>query len=160
MTRADLKHCGKIPDAREELNRSVREGRIESRHSIKSLEGMGSSSHDLGAELRMHSFTVNCDTFSNEEKVAAVVPVTSVEVTCSEAMLALSFSTLLVKCLMKILGRSALGQMVGNILGGCLFECINYLVQFFTGRCQGYSFSVKFTLGCVHKFLLMTWTSL
>ena len=60
MTRADLKHCGKIPDAREELNRSVREGRIESRHSIKSLEGMGSSLHDLGAELRMHSFTVNC----------------------------------------------------------------------------------------------------
>ena len=57
---------------------------------------MGSSSHDLGAELRMHSFTVNCDTFSNEEKVAAVVPVTSVEVTCSEAMLALSFSALLV----------------------------------------------------------------
>ena len=57
----------------------------------------------------MHSFTVNCDTFSNEEKVAAVVPVASVEATCSEAMLALSFSTLLVKCLMKILGRSALG---------------------------------------------------
>ena len=76
MTRADLKHCGKIPDAREELNRSVREGRIESRHSINSLEGMGSSSHDLGAELRLHSFNVNCDTFSNEEKVAAVVPVT------------------------------------------------------------------------------------
>ena len=108
----------------------MREGRIESRHSIKSLEGMGSSSHDLGAELRMHSFTVegmgssshdlgaelrmhsftvNCDTFSNGEKVAAVVPVTSVEETCSKAMLALSFSTLLVKCLMKILGRSALG---------------------------------------------------
>ena len=70
---------------------------------------MGPSSHDLRAELRMHSFTVDCDTFSNEEKVAAVVPVISVEVTCSEAMLALSFSTLLVKCLMKILGRSALG---------------------------------------------------
>ena len=50
---------------------------------------MGSSSHDFGAEIRMHSFTVNCDTFSNEEKVAAVVPETSVEVTCSEAMLAL-----------------------------------------------------------------------
>ena len=45
----------------------------------------------------MHSFTVNCDTFSNEEKVAAFVPITSVEVTCSEAMLALSFFTLLVK---------------------------------------------------------------
>ena len=86
----------------------MREGRIEFRHSIKSLEGMESRSQDLGAEIRLHSFTVNCDTFSNEEKVAAVVPVTIVEVTCSEAMLALSFSTLLVKCLMKILGRSSL----------------------------------------------------
>ena len=56
----------------------------------------------------MHSFTVHCDTFSNEEKVAAVVPVTSAEVTCSEAMLPLSFYTLLVKCLIKRLGRSAL----------------------------------------------------
>ena len=74
----------------------MREGRIQSRHSIKSLEGIGSSSHDIGAELRMHSFTVNCGTFLNEEKVAAVVPVTSVKVKCSEAMLALSFSTLLV----------------------------------------------------------------
>ena len=98
-----------MPDAREELNRSVREWRMESIHSIQSLEGMGSRSHNLGAELRMHSFTVNCYTFSNEEKVAVVVPVTSVEVTCSEAMLALCFPTLLVKCLMKILGRSALG---------------------------------------------------
>ena len=69
MTRADLKHCLKMPDEREELNRSVREGRIESRHSIKNLEGNGSSSHDLGAEIRMHSFTVNCDTFSNEKKL-------------------------------------------------------------------------------------------
>ena len=108
MTRADLKHCGKMPDAREDLNRSVIEGRIESRHSIKSLEGMGSSSHDIGAELRMHFFTAKCDTFSNEEKVAAVVPVTSVEATCSEAMVAQCFFTLLAKCLMKILGRSAL----------------------------------------------------
>ena len=96
MTRADLKHYGKMPGAREELNRSVREGRIQSRHFIKSLEGMGSSSHDLGAELRMHSFTVNCETFSNEEKVAVVVPVTSVDITFSEAMLALSFYTLMV----------------------------------------------------------------
>ena len=85
-----------MPDARKELNRSVRKGRIESIHSIKSLEGVGSSTHDLGAEIIMHSFTVNCDTFSNEEKVVAVVPVTSVEETCSEAMLALCFSTLLV----------------------------------------------------------------
>ena len=37
MTRADLKHCGKIPEAGEELNRSVREGRIESRHFIHSM---------------------------------------------------------------------------------------------------------------------------
>ena len=90
-----------MPDAREELNRYVREGRIESIHYIKSLEGMGSCSHDLGAEIRMQSFTVNCDTFSNLKKVAAVVPVASVEVTCSEAMLAINFSTLLVKYLIK-----------------------------------------------------------
>ena len=70
---------------------------------------MGLSSHDLGAEIGMHSFTVNCDTISNEEKIAVVAPVTCVEETCSEAMLALSFSTLLVKCFMKIPGRSALG---------------------------------------------------
>ena len=69
MTRADLKHCVKIPEAREELNRSVREGRIESIHSIKSLEGIGSSSHDVGAELRMRSFTVNCDTFQMKKKL-------------------------------------------------------------------------------------------
>ena len=85
-----------MPDARDELNISMREWKIESRHSIKCLEGMGPSSHDLGAETRMHSFTVNYETFSKEEKVAAVVPVASLEVTCSEAMLALSFSTLLV----------------------------------------------------------------
>ena len=89
MTRADLKHFLKVPDAREELNRSVREGRIESRHSIKSLLGMGSRSHDIIAQLRMHSWTVDCD------------PVISVEVT----LLALSLSTLLAKCLMKRLGK-------------------------------------------------------
>ena len=96
MTRADLKQCAKMPDAREELNRSVREWRIESRHSIKSLEGLGLRSYDIGAELRMHSFTANCDTFSNEEKVAVVI--TNDEVTCCEAMFALSFSSLLAKC--------------------------------------------------------------
>ena len=37
-------------------------------------------------------------------------------------MLALSFSTLLVKCLIKIQGSSALGLIVGNTLGECLFE--------------------------------------
>ena len=69
---------------------------------------MRSRSHDLGAELRMHSFTVDCDTFQNKEKVVVIVPVTSVEITGSEAMIALSFSTSLVKCLMKILGWSKL----------------------------------------------------
>ena len=42
----------------------------------------------------MHSFTVDCDTFQNEEKVAVFVPLTSVQVTDSEVMLALSFYTL------------------------------------------------------------------
>ena len=69
MSRADLNHCGKMPDAREELNGSVRERRIEYRHSIKSLDVMGSRSHDLGAELRMHSFTVDCDTFEMKKKM-------------------------------------------------------------------------------------------
>ena len=64
---------------------------MESRHSIESLEGMGSMSHDLGEESRMNSFTIKLDTFSNEEKVAVVVPVTSVEEICFDAMVALSF---------------------------------------------------------------------
>ena len=37
-------------------------------------------------------FTVDCDTFSSEEKVVVVVSVTSVEVAGCEVMLALSFS--------------------------------------------------------------------
>ena len=98
-----------MTDAREELNRSVRGGRIESRHSINSLKGMGSRSDDIGAIIRIHSFTLDCKTFSNEEKVAVVVPVTIIEVTGSEAMLALSFSTLLLNFLMTRLGRSELG---------------------------------------------------
>ena len=40
-----------MPDAPEELIRSVSEGRIKSRHSIRCLEGMRSRSHDLGAEI-------------------------------------------------------------------------------------------------------------
>ena len=40
MTSADFKHCGKMPDARIELNRSVSEGKIESRHSDMSSEEM------------------------------------------------------------------------------------------------------------------------
>ena len=84
---------------------------------------MESRSHDLGAELRMHYLTVECDTFL---LVAVAVSVTSVEieVTGSEAILAPCFSDLLLKCLMKRLEGSALGQMVCNILGGCLFESV------------------------------------
>ena len=70
---------------------------------------MGSRSHDLRAEIRMHYFTADCETLSNDEKVAVVVPVTSVEVAGTETMLALSLSILLAKCLMKIMERSALG---------------------------------------------------
>ena len=36
---------------------------------------MGSRSHDLGTELRMHSFPVDHDIFSNKEEVEAVDPV-------------------------------------------------------------------------------------
>ena len=57
---------------------------------------VGSRLHDLGAELIMHSLTVDCDTFSYEEKDAVVVPITSVEVKIigCNAMFSLSFSTL------------------------------------------------------------------
>ena len=78
MTGADFKHC-KMPEATVDMNRSVRKGRIESRHSIKAFEEMGSRSPDLGVEVRMHSLTVDCDTFSNEEKASLVVPVTRVD---------------------------------------------------------------------------------
>ena len=47
---------------------------------------MGSGSYDLVAELRMHSFTVNCYTLLSEENVVEVVSVIGVEVTFSEAM--------------------------------------------------------------------------
>ena len=45
----------------------------------------------------MHSLTDDCDTFSKEEKVVIVVSVTHLEVVVTgfEAILALSFSTLL-----------------------------------------------------------------
>ena len=39
MTKADLKHCGMMPDASEESKLSVRDGRIQSRHCIRALIG-------------------------------------------------------------------------------------------------------------------------
>ena len=56
--------------------------------------------------------TINCDTFSDGEKVTVVVPVTSVEVTCSEAMLALSFSTLLIIIIMVIFKCYFSGELI------------------------------------------------
>ena len=62
-------HCWKTPDVREELGRSVREERIESRHSIKSLEGMESKSRDLGGELRMRFWLWIMTLFQIKKKV-------------------------------------------------------------------------------------------
>ena len=61
--RADLMHCGKKPNIREEFNGSLSKWRIESRHAIESLDGIRSRSHHLRAQLRMLSLTVDCDTF-------------------------------------------------------------------------------------------------
>ena len=38
----------------------------------------------------MHYFTVDCDTFSNEEQVVVVVPATSVDIAGSKEMLSLN----------------------------------------------------------------------
>ena len=99
MTRDDLQHCGKVTGISEELNRSVRKGRIEPGHSKKILKEIGSRSHNLGAELRMHSLKMDCDNYSNREKVAVIAPVTSakVMVTGSKAMFALSLFIVLLK---------------------------------------------------------------
>ena len=71
MTRADLKHCGKIPEAREESNRSVREGRVELRHYIKSLEGMESSNHFLGyATFELATIPLLFCTYVDEAEVS------------------------------------------------------------------------------------------
>ena len=53
---------GRISDTREEINTLVREGKVEFRHFIISLEGIGSWSHDLGAEVSIHFLTVDCKT--------------------------------------------------------------------------------------------------
>ena len=73
VTRTVLKRYGKMPDTREALNRSVRERRIESGHSIKSLQGMGSRSSDFGTNIGIYSFTVDCETSYSEDNVALVV---------------------------------------------------------------------------------------
>ena len=49
----------------------------------------------------MHSSTVDCDNYSNKEKVTIYVLVINVEETGSQAMLSLGFSSLMVNCLMK-----------------------------------------------------------
>ena len=52
VTRAYLKNYEKMPDAKEELNGSVRKGKIELIDSLMSLEEIGSRSHDLRAEKK------------------------------------------------------------------------------------------------------------
>ena len=60
------------------------------------MKRIRSRSRDVGAEIRIHSFTVDCDTFSNEVKIEVVVLVTSeeVDVKGSKAMFATWISTL------------------------------------------------------------------
>ena len=67
-------------------------------------------------------------------------PITSVgiKITGYTAMFVLISSTLMLICLVIRLGSSALWEIVDIFLGGCLFECINYLEHFFTGRRQSY----------------------
>ena len=151
MTRADLKHGGKIQDAREEMNRQVRYVRIESTHSTESIKGMGSRSHDLGAELGKYSLTVDCETISNEENVAKVVLVTGVEVEATgfTAMFAQIFSNLLLRCLTKRLGGTASWEILGNILGGCLLESV--FGEVLCWKMTMLYFSVRLALSCFHK---------
>ena len=65
-------------------------------------------------------------------------------------MLALSFSILLLVSDEKM--RSALGQMVGKILGGCLFESEQTIWGSSLLEDDSYSHSVKLVFSCVHKF--------
>ena len=60
-----------MPNAKEDIKRSMREGIFVSRHSIKRLEGIGSRPYDFGAELRMHSFTADCDTFQQQKSCSS-----------------------------------------------------------------------------------------
>ena len=50
--------------------------------------------------------------------------VTLTSVTGCKVMFALSFHTFLLKCVMKKQGRSAQWQIMGTILGRCLFESV------------------------------------
>ena len=67
-----------MPDAREELKRSVREWRIKSRHSIMRFEGMGSMSRDLGAEIGVHSLSMVVKVTQMSINVAVAVLLTSI----------------------------------------------------------------------------------
>ena len=60
MKIAHLKHCRKMPFSRRVLNLSQEDVRIEFRHFIISFEKIVSRSHDLGAEVGMHSLKVDC----------------------------------------------------------------------------------------------------
>ena len=72
-----------------------------------------------GAQIIMHSFIMDCDSFSNEVKVALVATVPSVEaeVTVSKAVFALRFSSLLLRCLMKNTGKICRRSNVSQCFG-------------------------------------------
>ena len=144
-----------MPDVREEINWSVRESRIESRHSITRLWRMWSSSHDFEADLWWHSLTVDYDAFSNEEKVAVAAPVTSVEAMerGSNAMLALCLSILLLKC-DRITGKvSTVVHSGKKFRSMSAYKYFIQLVQFFKRRWHNFSISVKLALKLCAQFL-------
>ena len=68
----------------------------------------------------MHCFTVDYETFSNEENVAVVVPVTSVVVSGSDAM----FLYFVGKVSDEKTGKISTRVNGWQYLGGCLFESV------------------------------------
>ena len=71
---------------------------------------MDSRSQDKIVEVNMHSLMANCAEILYIGNVAAFVQGTSADakVLCCNAMFALGFPTLLLNCLMKRMGRSAI----------------------------------------------------
>ena len=127
VRRADLKHSGKMPHRREELNRSVRDGRMESWYSTKELGRNGIKGRWSMSWIKMYSLAVVFDTFWNEEGRAIPTRITSVgiKITGYTAMFVLISTTLMLICLVIRLGSSALWEIVDGILGGCLFESVS-----------------------------------
>ena len=71
---------------------------------------MGSISQEKIVEVNMHLLMANCAEFLYIENIAAFVQgtIADAKVLCCNAMFALGFPTLLLNCLMKRMGRSAI----------------------------------------------------